>query len=401
MISFNYSGLLSDSTKKYIKTYLFALFSLGFSLVSFFLFYCQIYSKTDYLSDLKAHVRFSIYTIDNKPSGYSLLHSLVNFFAKTVSNFAFINLETAANIGMALLLAFAIFFSILLVKNYFDDAVDVFKVKTLVLSFTTLLVSMIITTMPGAGKFVYLGVGTPNPWHNPTFLICRPFSILVFLFFVAVFQQAQNKKVNYINYFALGIAAIFSMWFKPSFMMSFLPTIAILVLYYWFKAKLDIAFVFRMMLTLIPSVVIIIIVYKYVYQSQSSNSIGLAFGNYWYMYSNSVVISILLGMLFPLYVFVLKIKNLSIDFQIAALNYLIAFLIAFFFIETGDRAAHGNLFWTYMFAMFFMFLVASKTFFLDSKLYLWQRLLGYVFYAAHLFSGLIYFINVFKGKAYF
>jgi hypothetical protein len=401
MISFNNTNLTNETTKKYLKWYLFSIGSLVFSLICFFLFYNQIYSKNDYLSDVKAHIKFSIYKIDNQPAGYSLLHSLVDFFANKVSNFAYIDLQSAANLGMAMLLTFAVFFTILIIKNYFDDDVNVLNLKTMMLTITTMLVSMIIVALPGAKSFVYLGVGTPNPWHNPTFLICRPFSLLVFLLFIMVFNQAFNKRINYLQYIALGVFAILSMWFKPSFMMSFLPTIALIVLYNWYKAKIDFGFIVKLIFTFLPAVVIIVIVYKFVYQSQTSNAISFAPGAYWYLYSKSVLFSLLLGMLFPIYVFILKIKNLSLEFKIAGLNFLIAFIIAFLFTETGDRAAHGNLFWTYMFAMFFMFLVATKSFFLESKFYIWQRILGYMFYAAHLFSGIIYFIYIFKGKAYF
>lgn len=401
MIAGNYSTFFTNSIKKYFKVYLFALLSLLFSLVCFFIFYCQIYSKNDYLSDLKAHVRFSIFSSESEPSGYSLLHSLVNFFAKTVSSFAFIDLQSAANLGMVIMLTIAIYLTALLIKNYFDGAPDTFNFRTIILTFSTLIVSMIITTLPGTGKFVYLGVGTPNPWHNPTYLICRPFSILVFLLFLEVFRQAQENKTNYLHYIGLALFAIISMWFKPSFMMSFLPATALIVLYYWFKHKIGAPVVLRLLFTFLPSVIIIVLVYKFVYQGQSKSSISFVTGDFWYLYTKSVLLSILLGMLFPVYVFVLKIKDLSFEFKVAALNYIIALLIAFFVAETGDRAAHGNMFWTYMFAMFFMFLVATKTFFLESKLYLWQRILGNLFYAAHIISGIIYFVNVFKGKSYF
>ena len=366
-----------------------------------FLFYCQLYSKTDYLSDLKAHIKFSIMPDDEKSTGYSLLHNVINLFANKVSNYAYVDLLTAANLCMIIILSFSIYLMTLFIRNYYDNYAQTYSLKSTFLTFGTSLVSMIITVMPGVSEGVYLGNGTPNPWHNPTYLICRPFSMLVFLMFIIVLNQSIKNQISKINLFLLTLFALLSMWFKPSFLISFLPTMACILGLFLLKKKIQLKNAVLIGCSFLPAVIIIIFIYKFVFHGKSDNSISFGIGEFWHLYSKNLLISLALGMSFPIYVFILKIKNLNLDFQIAALNYFFSFLIVYFISETGERAAHGNFFWTYLFAMFFMFLVATKIFFLESKFTTWQKTLGFVLYGAHLGSGILYFSQILKGKVFF
>jgi len=176
---------------------------------------------------------------------------------------------------------------------------------------------MIILHFPESSNFVYLGISTPKPWHNPTFIACRPFSILTFIMFIIVLKQEINKSTILFNYFLLGFFALLSMWFKSSFMLSFLQTVALFLTYFWITKKIEFIRILKIGLTFFPTIIIIIILYKYVYANNSDNAIGFGFGDFWHHYSKNILISIILGILFPLYVIIIGAKKLTFDMKIA------------------------------------------------------------------------------------
>jgi hypothetical protein len=199
----------------------------------------------------------------------------------------------------------------------------------------------------------------------------------------------------------LSVSALLCMWFKPSFLISFMPALALTLLWLWYKGELKFKQLFIFGLVVIPALLVMLHINHLVYENASASQIKFSFGDFWKQHNKPVLISIILGVLFPVYVLIMSRKELKIDFILAALNYLLAFLIVFFITETGIRAEHGNFFWTYMFAMFFMFLVATKYFFIQNKYTLTTKIIGIIFYGAHLISGSVYFLHILQGKTYF
>lgn len=379
-----------------ISNYIFSIVACLFSYVCFFLFYCQIHSEKDFLSDLKSHLKFSTINENGQVIGYSLMHNLVDFTAQKISHIIFVDYQTAAMLILLILLSLAILSTIFLINYFFefDSSVKANQIQLAILSFTSMVVAMIIVTPLGGNNFVYLGTGTPNPWHNPTYLISRPFAILTFIFSIILLKQAIDNKIEWLKVMLLSLSAMFCMWFKPSFLISFLPALAITLLWLWYKGQVKFKQLIIFGLIVIPALLVMMYINHLVYENASASQIKFAIGDFWKQHNKPVIVSILLGTLFPLYVLIISRKELKLDFVLASINYLLAFLIVFFMTETGIRAEHGNFFWTYMFAMFFMFLVATKYFFIQNKYPFTLKIIGSIFYGAHLISGIIYFLHI-------
>lgn len=84
----------------------------------------------------------------------------------------------------------------------------------------------------------YLGVFTPNPYHNATYLAARPFSILTFLSFAEVLKIYEKEdKWFHPKYLMLGAFLFLSTMAKPSFTLVFAATAGLLMLYRLIRSR--------------------------------------------------------------------------------------------------------------------------------------------------------------------
>lgn len=248
---------------------------------------------------------------------------------------------------------------------------------------------------------LYLGTGTPNPWHNPTFIFCKPFSILVFICLLKSLDYFKGKTGYIKELFLLSIFSILSMWAKPSFLMSFLPSVAIIFIYKFVKKEISVNFLILVAFSLLPSLIPLFIMNNMVFNSaNSTNTIIFTMGQVWSNHSKNIPLSIVLAAAFPLYVFILNIKQLSTSHLLAFTNYIIAMLIYFFLAENGARIYHGNFSWSYLFALFFLFFVSIEEFFFKKKNSHLLYITGWGLFCLHLISGLYYLFVIAVGHNY-
>lgn len=148
---------------------------------------------------------------------YALIGPMVFLFYRLTGT------ENGASFLFALSLAIANGATVLLVRRWYCLYYKIkSNIKAELFSIGSMFVSMLLFP-PDLIKtgWWYRGTYSPNVWHNPTLILCRPFSLWVIL---CVYQMLSAYKENRpMKKYILGnmAAAFLSMWAKPSFLVVF------------------------------------------------------------------------------------------------------------------------------------------------------------------------------------
>ena len=360
------------------------------------LFACQSLPGERYPSDMRSHV-------ESIGTGYSFLH----LFLGTLQRVFEATLECPSSSLPSLLMAGVLTLSVLMVsislniyfrKRHADSSPRLANFMSIAL----MLVSMGIFNPWNVGR-LYAGISTPNVWHNPTFLFCRLFSLGVFVLMTGLLESRVDQKPRIRTYVLLSALSFFSMWAKPSFLMSFLPASALIVVIQLFRHRMSLQAAVLTGMAFLLSLLPLWLIYTRVYVSpESSGGIVFAFNA---AQSNLALFfpGLVLSSAFPLYVVWRRIRgrNLSVVLSLAFANYLVAIFIRFFVAETGERMTHGNFGWSYSLALFFLFFAAAEDFFFTRKEREEKsRVFGNFLFFWHLISGLYYFGVLLLGYSY-
>lgn len=370
------------------------LFLLLFCIARVYLTYMQVYSTGDrFVSDITEHNIFAF-----SGSEYSLygliLYPIGKFFSFSVMQ-----------IWSVIILSISDIFSIIIVKFILTKYIENRSICNF-LSIALFFVSMLIVIGPLLYNSTYLGVGTPNIWHNPTFTLARPFSILVFYFTIKITSNIKEKKQLLVNDFILlSIFALLSCASKPSFLFVFVPAYAIYLLIYMIRNKFK-NFISYLLIAVpfIPCLFVLYIQNSILFSDNNENQILFGYNTLWSDIApyHSVLYAIVLACIFPLFVFIVDIKKHNAENILCFLMVLIGIFEIIFFSECGERSLHYNFFWGYYFALFFAFLYSSIQFFMVFKQRaLIIKIIGIILFLAHLISGLYYFINLCLGDLYY
>lgn len=372
----------------------FNIFCLLFFTFLFFFFHRQSFNPS---SDFFFHINKTFISPENDTIGYSLLHHLIFSISYLLKFLISMNTYELNRILMAIVCSGSTVLALYVTnkqlrKNHPDQ-------KPIFLNFvaiSTFLVAMII--VPFSDSPYMLGKGSPNVWHNPTFLISRPFSILVFFYVVDFIGQLLNNNVKTKSILLIVIFATLSAWAKPSFLLSFAPCFGIVLSAFFIAKKISFKDLALSSLIFIPAFLYVYVLYHFFFgSSESSNSVIVSFASCWSSFSRNIPFDILLGMAFPFFVFINNIKSSTLGFKIAFVNYVVASGVFLTFAEDGDRFRHGNFGWTYFFGMFFMYLYALECFFLNlRKQYLYLSI-GIVLFLLSLLSGAYYILQISNG----
>lgn len=228
----------------------------------------------------------------------------------------------------------------------------------------------------------YLGIYSMNPLHNPTYICMKGFSLICFCLvcdiwgkqkdenYRGIFFRVENGLKRY--YIYLAVMLFLSVVAKPTFAEMFIPTVALLMLGELLarlvKKDGSAPLYFRhCLITLccaIPALLYILLQLFafFIYGGNHGNSslIVTKWFEVWSIYSQNVILSVGLGLAFPLFMLLVNGKFfIKSDMGKLALGgYLISFLEAALLGEDGIRLSHGNFLWPLMSGMLFMFLVS-------------------------------------------
>ena len=354
-----------------------------------------------YMSDIPLHINF---IVSGDTAQYSLYHLIMSLFYPFVGadGLRWVTIVMMAGCNIA---------SILITRRFLRERAEGTGTRRLTIDGLTLALftlSMIITNLPGF--YPYLSQWTPNPWHNPTYIICRPFAILSFIYMVR-FKEAFDARRPYAKYYLpLGVWTFLSVAFKPSFFLVFIVACALYMLVDLIVKKFKPLKAYLLLaLSLVPGAAIILIQNQLLYHTaENANQMNLvfSFGEVWKLYTPSIPVSILLGLAFPIYVTVWllctrRFKQGGFMLFISLLTYAVAFAEFYSFAESNHRFVDANFAWGYCYSMFFLFLVGIVEFFIKDKSKNAAKWIGLAIFLAHLGSGLFYFGRLLTGADYY
>lgn len=237
--------------------------------------------------------------------------------------------------------------------------------------------------LPGI-KYRYLGVFTPNPFHNATYMAARPFAILAFLWYVKLLPVYEKGKGlvspgrngsekagdfdkqkapvlwDYILFSVFLLAATMT---KPSFTLVMVSTAGLIMLYRLFRTGFrNLVPTLQLGLCFIPTFIDLLYQYKGVFVpgGGEEGGIGFCFGEVWAQCCDNIPLAVCLAVGFPLAVLALNWRECrrSSLFGFSWQFFLVSFGEAFLLYEKGFRKFDFNFSWGYMCGIFFCHLGA-------------------------------------------
>lgn len=236
-----------------------------------------------------------------------------------------------------------------------------------------------------------LGYIPANLWHNPTYILMRPFALWLFFFI----EDHWDKRLEAKQWWLVAFISYLVIFAKPNFTLSMLPALGIFFiirsgpLKKWNWA----------LLTALGVSALLSLAYQYwfvaQYPSESSFFLAPLVGALFYTKNGFVLIAfLLLSIMFPLMVSILDRKEAlrRVDFQLAWLNFAVALLTFLFFTEL-PHIAMLNFSWGAVMAVFIIFMVSLNHLVLNFHrlaIQAWKTkvLLGLL--ALHFVSGVVY-----------
>lgn len=330
------------------------------------------------------------------------------------------SIADALAITATIMNALGIVFLYIILNLFFNDSIYVsdshlgfllpFFLTFIVLSLYT--VSMIC--LPKSHYYLgsrYLGVFSPNPYWNATYMSSRPFSIVAF-FAGCKFLKTINREINYRTAIIFSVSLLLSTMTKPSFSFVYIIAFGFIIVYYFFKdGFIYFKNYFIACLFVLPSGIDLI--YQFLVNFIGTNSmeedkgIGFGLGTAWKLYSDNITQSVVLVLLFPLVFSVLYysyIKN-KIYIRVAWIVWVISFLQLFFLYEKGFRMEHINFSWGYMISVFLLFCVCVIDLLKITILYrrksLIRTVICWLCYMGHFVYGIFFLIHIYLGNSPF
>lgn len=404
---------------------IFILLLFVVSSVMFFLFYRQAVSAMSgsslYPSDMKAY----ILEMQGLDSGY---HFPYPIFFKLSAFFAlFISAEAAVAFAVTVFNAA----SIIITKFALQKLVGQQLEKTwskypwesgIIISIVSISLYFVSMLYPPGDGFRYLGVFTPNPFHNATYMAARPFALLAFLWFAKLLpiyekgcsirkeQIAQKAAIQ--DYLLFSLFLLLATMTKPSFTIVLIGAAGLIMLYRLCKTRFqNFLPTIQLGLCFLPTFADLLYQYQGVFvpEEDMEGGIGFGLGLVWGEYCNNFFVAVCLAAGFPILVTLCNLREIKENtlFRFSWQIYGISFAMAFFLYEKGFRMRDFNFSWGYMYGIFFLFFgaifvllkaTAKKT---KSK---WEKgAIGiqWLAYGWHLICGGYYFIEFLQGKMYY
>ena len=236
-----------------------------------------------------------------------------------------------------------------------------------------------------------LGYLPANLWHNPTYILMRPFALWLFFFI----EDRWEKPLETKQWFLVAFISYLVIFAKPNFTLSMLPALGI---FYLFKGGAIKKWNWGLLTALaIPAFLSLVYQYWFIaqYPTESSFFFEPLLGALYYTKNIFRFIAFLiLSIAFPLVISLIDYKKAlrKVGFQLAWLNFAIAMLTFLLFTEL-PYVAMLNFSWGAVMAVFILFVVSLNHLVHDYQRLtdqLWKKILLFSFLGLHLVSGIIY-----------
>lgn len=294
--------------------------------------------------------------------------------------------------GVIAVLFFYIILGLIIFKVFSSEIKTTSIKTTLLLVFLTLGSILItpITLIAFLDHKQYLGYIGINVYHNPTIILLKPFSLLLYLFTIKYFLE--NKTVTKKELPIIIMITILCIIAKPSYIICYLPVLGLWTLYkYLHKEKINWIFILSVLIT---SILILMWQYYITYSTQSSS--GIVFAPFVVLshYSSYIFIKFLLSITFPIVVYAVYFKdtsrNLSLNFSWSV--FFFGILYTYLLAESGVRFFHGNFTWSGQIALFLLF-ISSIVFLLKQKIDNKFKF-SITVLSLHLISGIVFYYYI-------
>lgn len=209
-----------------------------------------------------------------------------------------------------------------------------------------------------------MGIYTPNPIWNATYLATRPFTIVCF-FEAAKLLKSYQKEFSWKGCAPFAVSLFLMTITKPSYTLVLVPLMGIMLLADLVRSKgRSFRNAFLLCVTMIPTGIDLLYQFFGVFTGTNAKGeetgIGFAFARVWSNFSKNIPLSIVMGMALTLGVMTLNWRTVKEKFiyRFAWYNYLVGAATFLCLYEKGFRMLHANFSWGYMHGMFFMFFVS-------------------------------------------
>ncbi len=257
---------------------------------------------------------------------------------------------------------------------------------------------------------VYLGQLPPNVWHNPTTIFVMPFVVALFWFTLCFLRDGERKWL-----WAATVVGALNIAAKPSFVLCVLVVFPPFVL-----ARFGLRRPFWEALAAMAFLALLVgAQYLYIFQTSSETAIYHAAGfagdanshvriqpfHVWSHYSESVPLSLLASLFFPLVTLatyrrlLLQSELVRYALALSAVGVVIFATLA----ETGVREFHGNFAWQAMMCNYVLFLaVLIRVWELGRvrRMTIRRAAVGLSF-GAHVVAGVVFLVYYFAKGTYF
>lgn len=267
----------------------------------------------------------------------------------------------------------------------------------------------------------YLGTFSMNPFHNPTQICVRPFILLCFCLVCDIWGKQKDDSYQGIffhverglrrYYVYLAVLLFLSAMAKPVFAEMFIPAVGLLMLAEWIRRivqkEKSAGMYFRqcliMLLCAVPCLVYILIQFLayFIWGGSYGGGGGLIVTGWmqvWSLFSENVILSIALGMAFPLYILLIDsgffVRN---DMgRLAVTGYGIGVLEAALLGEGGEKLTHADFLWPMICGMLILWTTAMLHFLvldkerMETKRQRIARGFAWVLFCLHVLYGLLY-----------
>lgn len=260
-----------------------------------------------------------------------------------------------------------------------------------------------LSLLAGLDGHYYFGYISGAIYHNPTIVLLKPLTILLFVWSARFFLSPFRASVRVIT--LIAIVVMLSAIAKPSYLICLLPALAVVALLRVVRRQ-PVDWRALLLGVVLPSMLLLGWQYLHTYTGNGSKS-SVAFAPFLVArhYSDWLLPKFLLSIAFPLVVTIVFFRRALADIRLG-LAWLGAALGAFYFyclIETGDLTFHGNFGWSGVIAFFVLFFAATA-FLLDQwRLHpeeKWPLILSTAVFCLHVISGMIWYVLSWQGRTF-
>ena len=407
---------LEDQALKKVTKIVYILLLASYTYLLFVLFRNQAF-HTEYLvygSDVDAYL-LEMQGID---SGFDFPYPIYFMLGRFFALFGGVNMGAALSATLLNSISPAVL-SLFMLKYLGPLVPDKSENKTAYEEFillTTYALFFVSMLYPPKGIYLpgmtlrNLGVFSANPYYNQTYLAARGFAIVAFFLFAHILTYYEDH-VDVKEYVTFAVFLLLATLTKPSFTLVLISAAAVhmIVRLIISKGKKTKEF-FCLLATAVPTFITLAIQFGGVFGSSShageDGGIGFAIGKAWGVYTNNIVLAVMLANAFPGVVMLLNLKRFK-DNKIFLLSWevmMAGFLEFLCLYEKGERLQHCNFAWGYIYGIFFVFvsglmLLIENT--VKKKQPIWMLVFEWAVFVWHLGCGIAFFVMLYGGGYFY